>query len=863
MSSLPPYSQPASVSRSATSAEEIRSMAELMLRASIRDNPASASSTATTTRPRHRAGSRSSADMSPSPGASIVSNSALARYDLPLTATTTSRTRQRLLLLEKERDELRLVVHDERAKVERLKLEATTKRALSMAEQDTRLRQLTDDMRAAEASAPRRAVEGLFKAACSTDLLFLIDTTGSMAGHIQAAKDQVKSIVADIEVTFLNEAEVRIAVVGYKDHGDSPNIQLLDFTPSTDRVRSFLDELYATGGNDTPEDILGGIRQALNASWKHQTRCIVHIADAPPHGRILHDLGDGSDHYPNPGSEPHCLTYEPLLQQMVTLNINYALLRINSYTDRMAFRFLEIYAKTSAECRLHESNAYYSQGCTLTADARSRTLRSGANYRRSKVAGLVFDELKLGIQFSALRHLVVKMVASSASRTASRMSGPSTRLGKTGKRGDYNLAAITEDEDNDDDELELETELPQWNTRGWFDEALAVEGFSPDVIVHGAKTLDSMMTHDNNIKMSVTELTIHKRVRPFAQGALRVAFYARTAVSHDRFVVKSFKKFGKGLPHLAEDMRCQALCKAFALEFNALSGEVHSIDFIVTTCLKGKPGVNSGEECLSLEPFIQGDYIKYNNNCGYVNQENPHDRFNQAAQAFSHFTFERSRGRFLVSDLQGVGHLLTDPAIHTLDPERFKLSETNLGQEGFKFFFATHSCNDICKKLRLQSNASMMMTGSYIFRETWPSMDNTVCCSNKLCGRIVHLNSARKSDGFPGYHWCDSCWPQLSSSKVKRICVAPGPHHEFEMSLFFYESQGRKAMRMCSKHRNIEERPRSNSTDMVAGKASSAVIVNDTGKFWNQLKSAAGRGSISSSSETSRSARAKIDYRKT
>ena len=62
----------------------------------------------------------------------------------------------------------------------------------------------------------------------------------------------------------------------------------------------------------------------------------------------------------------------------------------------------------------------------------------------------------------------------------------------------------------------------------------------------------------------------------------------------------------------------------------------------------------------------------------------------------------------MVSDLQGVGHVLTDPAIHTLDPERFKLAVTNLGKEGFKFFFATHVCNGVCRKLGLKSNASMI-----------------------------------------------------------------------------------------------------------------------------------------------------------
>jgi hypothetical protein len=43
---------------------------------------------------------------------------------------------------------------------------------------------------------------------------------------------------------------------------------------SVDRVRSFLSGLNATGGGDTPEDVLGGMRQALNSSWKSPTRCV-------------------------------------------------------------------------------------------------------------------------------------------------------------------------------------------------------------------------------------------------------------------------------------------------------------------------------------------------------------------------------------------------------------------------------------------------------------------------------------------------------------------------------------------------------------------------------------------------------------
>jgi hypothetical protein len=767
----PPLS--ASMSRSRTSTDDTQSLAEAMLRSQLSRNPFSTSSTATTLHP-----------------------------DTPHSHTkkrSTSRTSEQLRL---EVEELRRAVEKERAINERLKREGGASE-LSTDEAQHRILQLKREISAAGAELPQRSTAGLFKAVCSTDLLFLIDTTASMMGHINAAKEQVRSIVNDIGVAFLNEAEVRMAVVGYKDHMDNPNIQFLDFTPSADQVRSFLDGLSATGGGDAPEDVLGGIQQALNATWRYQTRCIIHIADAPPHGRTLHNFPDIQDNYPNPGSEPHRLTHRPLLEQMVKLNINYVLLRINDRTDLMAFTFLKQYAAASAGCMLYKSNKYYAAACRMSAEFRSGR-RRGRNSQRSANARLLFEEQELGTTYSALRHLVVRSVTTSASRTAVRLlaSPPSTRKAGTDEKLEPNLISIDEDKEEEEDvnDAQLETTLPQWNTPCWLNETLMVDGFSPDVVEHGASTLDDIMAHDDNIRMNIVELTIHKRSRPFAQGAMRVAFYARTAASTDKFVVKSFRREGKQFAHVAEGMRCQALCKAFALEFNALSGEEHSIDFIVTTCLKGRSRMASGGECMSLEPFIEGTYIKYNNNCSYVNEDIPNDRFNQAAQAFSHFTFERSRGRFLVSDLQGVGGVLTDPAIHTLDPERFKLTDTNLNQEGFKFFFATHVCNGICVKLGLKSNKSMIMSGIYEFRESWPRMDTTVCCSNKLCGRILRLASAKKSDEFPEHHWCDTCWPQLRSSMVKWICVAPGPHHEFDVSRFFYQSQGRSTPRKCPGH---------------------------------------------------------------
>jgi hypothetical protein len=253
----------------------------------------------------------------------------------------------------------------------------------------------------------------------------------------------------------------------------------------------------------------------------------------------------------------------------------------------------------------------------------------------------VFEETHLGTTFNALQHLVVKMVTTSASLTTVRLSAPHIdRKYRTTSMG-TNLGNIGEDED-DDDEVLLETTLPQWDSLSWFNEPLTVEGFSPDVTVHGVSTLNDMMASDDAIILSVTQLTIRKRSKPFAQGAMRIASYARTSRSTTPYVVKSYKKDRKRLAHLAEDMRIQALCKAFALEFNALAGEQHSLDFIATTSLEVKSGHARRDVRMSFEPFIGASYVKYTSNKNYVNDEIPNDSVNQAAQAFSHLTFERS-----------------------------------------------------------------------------------------------------------------------------------------------------------------------------------------------------------------------------
>ena len=67
---------------------------------------------------------------------------------------------------------------------------------------------------------------------------------------------------------------------------------------------------------------------------------------------------------------------------------------------------------------------------------------------------------------------------------------------------------------------------------------------------------------------------------------------------------------------------------------------------------------------VSIEEFIKGDFVKYMNNNGEVCEEGT---VCDKAQAFVHFTYEKSEGKLIVLDIQGAGYTLYDPEIASLD----------------------------------------------------------------------------------------------------------------------------------------------------------------------------------------------------
>jgi Mg-chelatase subunit ChlD len=119
------------------------------------------------------------------------------------------------------------------------------------------------------------------------ELVFVIDTTGSMGGLIDGAKQRIWGIVNEV-MKSPSKPEVRMGLVAYRDHGDAYITQVLPVTRDLDKVYGTLMAYKADGGGDTPEDVRQALADGVHkVAWSPRSPNIAQIlflvGDAPPH----------------------------------------------------------------------------------------------------------------------------------------------------------------------------------------------------------------------------------------------------------------------------------------------------------------------------------------------------------------------------------------------------------------------------------------------------------------------------------------------------------------------------------------------------------------------------------------------------
>ena len=147
------------------------------------------------------------------------------------------------------------------------------------------------------------ASHGFAAAKPRVEVTFVLDSTGSMGGLIDGAKQKIWSIANDIigrkpigkdaeggrgrDAVSPPTPEVRIGLVTYRDKGDEYVTRRFDLTDDIDTVFKNLQSITADGGGDDPESVNQALHEAVtDLSWTRGgniAKIIFLVGDYPPH----------------------------------------------------------------------------------------------------------------------------------------------------------------------------------------------------------------------------------------------------------------------------------------------------------------------------------------------------------------------------------------------------------------------------------------------------------------------------------------------------------------------------------------------------------------------------------------------------
>ncbi|KMW59163.1 Protein containing VWFA domain [Candidatus Rhodobacter oscarellae] len=118
------------------------------------------------------------------------------------------------------------------------------------------------------------------------DLMFVVDTTGSMGDELAWLTKEMRGIVRQAR-RQAGDIDVNYGLVVYRDKGDVYEVRNFGMDLSAGQIQRALRQQNAMGGGDYPEAAAKALATGVGQNWRRGQgkRILFHIADAPPHSR--------------------------------------------------------------------------------------------------------------------------------------------------------------------------------------------------------------------------------------------------------------------------------------------------------------------------------------------------------------------------------------------------------------------------------------------------------------------------------------------------------------------------------------------------------------------------------------------------
>lgn len=132
----------------------------------------------------------------------------------------------------------------------------------------------------------RLHVDDDVEVAAALDLMFVVDTTGSMGDELSYLQNELSEIVTRVERESAQALRIRTSVNFYRDQGDDYVVRSFPFTGDLGQTLASLRTQYADGGGDYPEALDAALDDAVRGhEWSESAvaRIVFVVTDAPPH----------------------------------------------------------------------------------------------------------------------------------------------------------------------------------------------------------------------------------------------------------------------------------------------------------------------------------------------------------------------------------------------------------------------------------------------------------------------------------------------------------------------------------------------------------------------------------------------------
>jgi hypothetical protein len=630
-------------------------------------------------------------------------------------------------------------------------------------------------------------IQRQYAEANTLDLVIVMDCTGSVDPWIEAAKTSLLSIIDNVKATH-HRATVRVAFVAYRDFCDNHHrLEVHGLTEDVGSVRAFISGLTAFGGGDGPEDIPGGLDAALKMEFTAAAKRLILVADAPYHGGEFHDKWDDPDSLVEAAAGPD------IREQMRMLA-----------RRGIDFTFIEIVPTATAKMVTILQQEYQTEVASDGVGQEFRMVSLSQSGDAVRFGPVVASSASSSLSGSKMRSVVASSEKVFALSSLEHY-GPSGRETTS-------LPGIREGDDDVGDDY---ISISRMRALDWadLDDAPAIPAVRHSYYFRQGQDIDWAHL---DLKHTTQETTIRLLPDSFARGAMRSAHAMYDMKMGKRFVAKFY--YGRAAADvtrakaltgwsLENDVKAQVVAKRLAVEFSLLPEARDGVDFIFTSWYEIQDpeaaGLDVAMAAFTAEPYIAGEYKKYNNNNGWV-RDGGVAQLRDAAQAFSHFTWQRTLGRLMVVDLQGVGCIFTDPQIHSMDPREF--GRGNSSEAGMAAFFCTHKCNDICAALGLLSCSASDLVGASedgasddaVYVTSTEQEDKLMTCSCGLCGEILQVARSAFVKAYSKERevFCGDCSAKVAVREARECVVCD---EAIQVATYWYDMKGMKQPTSCKK----------------------------------------------------------------